>query len=117
LDIHPEPQHSLVEIHRGDQAISVGQVDETQDIGEITEAQAALQQVLAEGLLVVEGEQSFDFVHHYDSVETWLAYRTERQCSGAIAEEVLARSQALLAQAPRELCVRHRIRAACYRKA
>jgi hypothetical protein len=95
----------------------VGQVDETQDIGEITKAQAALQQVCAEGLFVVEGGRTFDFVHHYDGVETWLAYRTERQCSGTIADGVLARSRALLAQAPGELCVRHAMRAAWYRQA
>lgn len=117
MDLHPEPQHSFVEIRRADETIAVGQVDQTDDIGEITSARAALRQVLAEGLFVVEGEQTFEFVRHYDSVETWLAYREERKSSGTIAEEVLAHSRALLAQAPGEVCVRHAIRAARYRKA
>jgi hypothetical protein len=117
LDIHPEPQHALVEIWTADQTIAVGQVDQTQDIGEIASAQAALRQVLAEGLFVLERELTFEFVRHFESVETWLAYRAERKSRGTIADEMLARSRALLAQAPGELCVRGGVRAARYRKA
>lgn len=116
LDVHPKPEHSPVEIRRADQTIAVGQVDETQDIAEITGAEAALRQVLDEGLFVPEGERTFDFVRHFDSVKTWLAYRAERKSSGTIAQEVLDRSRALLAQAPGELCVQHAIRAKRYRK-
>jgi hypothetical protein len=117
LDIHPEPQHSVVEIRTADQTIAVGQVDQTQDIGEIASARAALRQTLAEGLFVLERELPFDFVRHFESVETWLAYRTERKSRGTIADETLARSRALLAQTPGELCVRRGTRAARYRKA
>ena len=117
LDIHPEPQHAVVEIRTADQTIAVGQVDQTQDIGEIASARAALRQVLAEGLFILERELTFDFVRHFESVETWLAYRAERKSRGAIADETLARSRALLAQAPGELCVRGGVRAAGYRKA
>jgi len=119
LYIHPEPQHVTVEIRRAtaEETIAVGQVDQTQDIGEITSAQEALNQVVAEGFFVLERELTFEFVRHFDSVETWLAYRAERKSSGTIAAETLARSRALLAQAPGELCVRGRVRAARYRKA
>jgi hypothetical protein len=117
LDIHPEPEHSLIEIRRTDQTIAVGQVDQTQDIGDITGAEAALRQALDERLFAAEGERTFDFVRHFDSVETWLAYRVERQSAGTIVQEVLDCGRALLAQAPGELCVRHAIRAARYRKA
>ena len=116
LDIHPEPQHALVEIWTGDQTIAVGQVDQTQDSGEITSARAALRQVIADGYFVLERELTFDFMRHYDSVETWLAYRAERKSRGTITDELLARSRALLAQAPGELCVRGGVRAARYRK-
>jgi len=116
LDVHPEPQHSMIEIRTGEQTIAVGQVDQTQDIDEITGAQAALRQVLAEGLFVLERELSFEFVRHFESVETWLAYRAGRKSRGTIADETLARSRALLAQAPGELCVRGDIHAARYRK-
>lgn len=117
LDVHPEPQHALVELHRGDQIIAVGQIDETEDIRDITAARAALCQVIAEGLFVAEDEQTFEFVHHFDSVETWLAYRAERNSSGTIAEDVLTRGRALLAEAPGEICVRLAVRATRYRRA
>jgi hypothetical protein len=116
LDVHPEPQHSVIEIRTGEQTIAVGQVDQTQDIEEITSAQEALRQVLAEGLFVLERKLSFEFVRHFESVETWLAYRAERKSRGTIADEILARSRALLAQASGELCVRGDIHAARYRK-
>ena len=116
LDVHPEPQHSVIEIRTGEQAIVVGQVDQTQDIDEITGAQGALRQVLAEGLFVLERELSFEFVRHFESVETLLAYRAGRKSRGTIADETLARSRALLAQVPGELCVRGDIHAARYRK-
>ena len=117
LDIHPEPHHSLVEIRRGHQTLSVGQVDQTQDTGEIISARAALHQVIDEGYFVAERELTFDFVRHFDSVDSWLAFRAERKSSGTIAQEVLACSRALLAEAPGELCVRRSIRAARYRRA
>jgi hypothetical protein len=116
LDIHPEPQHSVIEIRTGEQAIVVGQIDQTQDIDEITSAQAALRPVLAEGFFALERELTFEFVRHFESVETWLAYRAGRKSRGAIADETLARSRALLTQAPGELCVRGNIHAARYRK-
>jgi hypothetical protein len=117
LDIHPEPDHSPIELWRRSEIIPLGQVDEAQDIRDITGARASLRRVLAEGLYVMEEERTFDFVRHFESVETWLAYRAERQSSGTIAEEALDRGRALLAQAPGELCVRHAIRATRYRKA
>jgi hypothetical protein len=116
LDVHPEPHHSVIEIRTGEQAIVVGQVDQTQDIDDITGAQAALRQALAEGVFVLERELSFEFVRYFESVETWLAYRAGRKSRGTIADETLARSRALLAQAPGELCVRGDIHAARYRK-
>jgi hypothetical protein len=116
LDIHPEPQHADIEIRRAAQTIAVGQVDQTQDIGEITSAQAALDQVVAEGFFALERELTFEYVRHFDSVETWLAYRAQRKSTGIVAAETLAQSRALLAQEPGELCVRGRVRAARYHK-
>ena len=117
LDIHPRPQDSWFEVRRAGQNFAVGQVDQAQDIADITSAEAALGQVLAGGRFVLEGERSFTFVRHFDSVETWLAFRAERQSTGSIAEEALDRARALLAEAPGELCVQRVIRAARYRKA
>jgi hypothetical protein len=116
LDVHPLPQDSWFEVRRAGQNFAVGQVDQAQDIADITSAEAALGQVLAGGRFVLEGERSFTFVRHFDSVETWLAFRAERQSTGSIAEEALDRARALLAEAPGELCVHRVIRAARYRK-
>jgi hypothetical protein len=117
LDIHPEPQHALVELRRGVQIIPLGQVDETEDIRDITAGRAALGQVIAEGLFLAEDERTFEFVHHFDSIETWLAYRAERNSTGTIAEGMLSRGRALLAEAPGEICVRLGVRASRYRRA
>ncbi len=116
LDVHPEPEHSPVEIRRIAETIAIGQVDQIEDIADITGAYASLRQVLDAGLYVLEDERTFDFVRHFESIETMLAYREARQSSGTIAEEVLVRGRELLAEAPGEVCVRHMIRAACYRK-
>lgn len=97
--------------------VSVGREDHTQPSGDVIRARAALQRVVAEGKFNLERELSFEFLRHFDSVDTWLAYRTERQTKSTVAEEVVARTRALLAQAPGELVVRRRIRAARYRKA
>ena len=117
LDVHPLPQDSWFEVRRAGQNFAVGQVDQAQDIADITSAEAALSQVLAVGRFVLEDERTFTFVRHFDSVETWLAFRAERQSTGSIAEEALDRARALLAEAPGELCVQRVIRAARYRKA
>jgi hypothetical protein len=116
LDVHPEPENTTVEIRRADQTINLGQIDQSQDRDEINVARAALRQTLTEGLFVLEDERSFDFVSHFDSVEDWLAWREKRQSSGVIAEDVIARGRALLAQAPGELLVHRRIHAARYRR-
>ena len=117
LDVHPVPQDSHVEVRRLGQTFAVGEVDQAEDIADITGAEAALGQVLAEGRFVLEGERTFTFVRHFDSVETWLAFREERQSTGTIAEEALDRARALLAEAPGELCVHRVVHAARYRKA
>ena len=116
LDIHPRPQDSWFEVRRAGQTFAVGQVDQAQDIADISGAEAALSQVLAVGRFVLEDERTFTFVRHFYSVETWLAFRAERQSTGTIAEEDLDRARALLAEAPGELCVQRVIRAARYRK-
>ena len=54
---------------------------------------------------------SFEFVYHFDSVDTWLAYMSERWSEATIAPDMVSRARRLLSQAAGDLVIREDIRA------
>jgi hypothetical protein len=116
LDIHPEPEHSWVEVQTGDGVLPVGRLDESGLIDRIHAARAVLASLIDEGYFVHERETTFEFLYHFDSVDAWLAYMAEDWVSAVIPEVVVARAREVLVSGTGELRIREPVYAARLRR-
>lgn len=116
LDIRPAPQHPLVKVVRGGQAVSIGQIDDSYRIGTLLSADAALQTLIDAGRFVRERETTFTFIYHFDSVEAWLGYMAEHWHSAGIDDDLVARARDVLSSGGGELRILRAVRAVRLRR-
>jgi hypothetical protein len=111
LDVRPALQHPWVVIQRGAAAnrsvrigevARLGQMDDSYRIGTLASADASLQTLIDAGRFVQERAETFPFVYHFDSVETWLAYMAQHWSSALISGEVIDQAREELAREHRE---------------
>jgi hypothetical protein len=96
LDLHPDALHAPVEACVGDAILPLGHLDETRHIQDVHIARAARQAAIDAGQFVLERENRFTFVSHFDTVESWLTYMAEHVQKAVIPAELVARARELL---------------------
>jgi hypothetical protein len=123
LDVRPEPRHPWVEVQRcaaarvGERLERLGQVNDSYRHGTLAMADDALQTVIAAGRFARELGETFTFIYHFDSVDTWLTYLAEHWTSASFDPELIARAHAALpAGATGEVRILRDIHAARLRK-
>ena len=115
LDIHPQPDHSRVEIHLGDRHVSLGRHDETEFLEDIHAARNALSSVVEGGYFAFEEERVFEFLYHFNSVDECETYMDEHKW-GKLEAPIVARAKDFLTQNGGEVVLREPIRAARLRR-
>ena len=99
-----------MEVWQGDRVDRIGHLDQEEDIRDILDARAQLDQVEADGWYSTEHRKFFDLLAHFPSAQDWLDYRAKEGDSG-VSAELLASANRLLATGGGELVVREPIRA------
>jgi hypothetical protein len=116
LDIHPEPEDARVEVRDGDCLTFVGPYARPAIYQNTFTARDQLAALVAQGLFALERSITFEVLYHFDSVDAWLAYRTERGTTTEVDPALLTRAREMLAEASGELLVREQLRATRYRQ-
>jgi hypothetical protein len=116
LDLHPQPEAAGVEVWKGGRVDRLGHVDQEDDIRDILEARARMDQVEGDGCFVTERRKSFDLLAHFPSAEDWLEYQAREGYNGEVSAELIATANRLLATGGAELVVREPIRASVLRR-
>ena len=119
IDIHPMDKPPPVEVRLGPQTHRLGYLRETDDSIEYRQADAAVAQVVREGLFVVEHTSEFPFRIYTDTVAELQAYLVA-EWKDAILDEAIAQRAAELLGGPggdKELIVRDHIHIARLRTA
>ena len=100
LDVRPALQYPTVQITRRgahpdqpERVTSLGRVDDSYRHDTLRMADAAIRQVIEARLFERERAETFTFVYHFDSVETWLAYMAEHWRTGALSSALIARAR------------------------
>jgi SAM-dependent methyltransferase len=71
LDLHPQPDRPRIEIWQDGRVELLGHIDYEQDIADILNARARLDQVEKDGWYVTYRRMVFELVSHFTSVEDW----------------------------------------------
>ena len=105
-----------MEVWQGGRIDRLGHLDQEEDIREILEARARLDQVEGDGWYVTERRRRFDLLAHFPSAEDWLEYQAREGYSGEVPAGLLATANRLLAARGGELVVREPIRASVLKR-
>jgi hypothetical protein len=116
LDLHPEPEGAGLEVWKGGRVDRLGYVDQEDDIRDILEARARMDQVEGDGWYVTERRKSFDLLAHFPGAKDWLEYQVREGYSGTVSAELIATADRLLAAGGGEFVVREPIRASVLKR-
>jgi hypothetical protein len=116
LDLHPQPEPTAVEVWHEGRVDRIGLLIQEEDINDILEARARLDQVERDGWYVTERQKPFDLLAHFPSAEDWLDYRAREGDSGMVSTELLNSTNRSLAEGGGELVIREPIRASVLKR-
>jgi hypothetical protein len=116
LDILPDPGDPAVEALTASGPVSIGRVDESNRSARVRHARAALAGLVEAGWFAPERALVFEFASYADTVEDWLAHRTEKGSTSVVSQALLDRARALLAAGAARLCLREQVTATRYRR-
>jgi hypothetical protein len=116
LDVHPEPEDARVEVRDRDRLTFIGLFQRPAIYQNIHAARDALAALVGKGLFARERSVGFEVRYHFESVDAWLAYRTERGTKTEVDPALLVRAREMLADTPGELLIREQMRATRYRQ-
>jgi len=115
LDLHPQPQeYRTVDVRLGDELRRAGRLHrQAFFIADIRAARVTLGAAVAEGLFRMEEVVEFDYIEHYDSVDSWRLCLAKPRVGELVAEEDLIEAAcAMMPQGQAEIIVTQRERAA-----
>jgi SAM-dependent methyltransferase len=107
VDVHPEPEHPVVELLVGGEASPRGHLDVTADFPESHAARAGLETGVSSGLLSLHGERVFEFTYLFADADAFEAYLQRSWRSARIDAALLMHAK----QAGVPLRIRERARA------
>ena len=110
LDLHPQPEQPRIEIWKHGLIEQLGPIDYEEDIADILNARALLDQVERDGWYATQRHRFFELVSHFSSVEDWQAHEWWDGYDTRVPEELLIAARQRLA-AGGEFVVREPIRA------
>ena len=86
-------------------------MDTSAGIARILAARSLLDSVVAAGYFTPTRTISFEFVYHFDSVDAWLAYMSDRWLDATIGPGLVSKARRLLRRRPGDLVLREQVRA------
>jgi SAM-dependent methyltransferase len=111
LDLHPQPDRPRIEIWQDGHVELLGHIDYEQDIADILNARARLDQVEKDGWYVTYRRMVFELVSHFTSVEEWQTHEWWQGYDTRVPEELLDSARRRLDTGGGEFIVREAIRA------
>ena len=115
LDIHPQPDHSQIEVQIAGRTIPVGRLDETDLIEGIHAARKVLASTVEAGHFAFEKERTFEFLYHFDTVDACLSFLAEEDW-GELDLTIASWARDLLTKGEGEILMRESVRAARLRR-
>ena len=94
LDLHPQPQeYRTVDVRLGDELRRAGRLHRRAFfIADIHAARDTLGAAVSERLFRMDEEVEFEYVEHYDSVDSWMACLAKPRVGELVADEHLIQS-------------------------
>jgi hypothetical protein len=111
LDVHPQPENSLLEVWQGSGVTRLGKIDQEQDIREILESRACLATLESDGMFATSERRFFDLLEHYENAQDWLERWARKGWAFEVSNELLESANKLLADGGGELIIREPVRA------
>jgi hypothetical protein len=111
LDIHPQPENSLMEIWQDGRIERLGEIEQHQDRVDIEEARSRLRQEVRKELFAVRRRQFFELLGHYAAVDDWLDRWNDEGWNFSVDPGILDSARSLLAVGGGEFVIRETIRA------
>lgn len=111
LDLHPLARNDLLEVWRDGEILSIGEVDQQQDIADIEYAEAGLDEVVEAGLFHRAGQREFELLEHHPNVDSWRDRWNGEGWTFEVAEDVIKSARDALSKPGAEFVVREPIRA------
>lgn len=116
LDLHPQPENTLVEVWQEGRVEALGPLDEEEDIRDIRRARAHMSLVEQRGWFVTERQVIFEMLQHYPSVQDWMERRAREDATSTIPEVMIGSARHLLSTGGGELIKRELVRASLLRR-
>ena len=116
LDVHPQPQNSLIEIWQDGLTHHLGDVDQREDHLEIEAARAHLSSFEQSGLFATEKQGFFELLEHHPTVESWQAKWVEEGYRLLAEPDLLDSANELLRSGGGELVIKEPVRATSLRR-
>ena len=118
IDIHPGASKPEIQVRTRDGAAFAGSLEESDDFVEYGQAQAALDQVVSEGVYALEHQGQFAFALHAGSLDSLQSFLAENWKDAILTPGVIRKITALLAGPPagREIVVTEQVRIARLRR-
>lgn len=110
LDLHPLARNNLLEVWRDGEILSIGEVDQHQDISDIEYAEAGLDEVVEAGLFQGVGQREFELLEHHSTVDSWRDRWNGEGWTFEVAEEVMKSARDALRTPGAEFVVREPVR-------
>ena len=94
LDLHPQPQeYRTLDVRLGDELRRAGRLHrQAFFIADIHAARDTLNAAVSERLFRMDEELEFEYVEHYDSVDSWTACLAQPRVGELVADERLIQS-------------------------
>jgi hypothetical protein len=117
IDIHPNGEPPLIEVHTDGEIRLAGYLDETDDFVEYFEADNALANVIGRGLFELEREGLFTFMQHALTIKALSDFLEAEWSDAVLHEETIERATELMGEPRegREIVLRERVRIARFR--
>jgi hypothetical protein len=116
VDIHPQPEHSQVEVRVGGKPTHVGQIDESALLQGINAAHLTLATAVWDGYFIYEEMKSFELLYHFDTIDACASYLATEWQDAVLDAATISRAQDLLTAGRGELLIREPVRAARLRR-
>jgi hypothetical protein len=116
VDLHPVAQDARLEVAPVGHLTFVDVLRDPSLVTDVEAAEAVVASLVSAGLFVRERATTFEFIMHFDDVESWLGYLAERWQDAEVTPALVKRARELRGDSG-EILIRQVVSAARLRRA